>query len=657
VSRLDEVPMPWIGRTRSTGARSPRDGERLFAAWIALAIVMVAARFQILTDLPEWLPYLPLMAFQDIAVAGAGSLLFAVLLTTFRRPMARRAICLAGWGICLLLALDSVLSAMVFHLVRAPVSYRLIQLSDHLRGISVPLQEQVTVFRIIKLALAPIAVIAIAEALCRYFANPLERGARAFQSPLGAIGLAVYCIVAQLWIGVTNPYAPAITNAQVAMARSLFETPALPHGGKVLNSYFEDFRPAGALAPRPIAETAPGRRPLSVLMVVMESVGTRYLEVYGAQYRDTPNMVRLAQRGVRFDRFYAARPATSSAMAALFCSIFPNMGWESISHETRDTAIPGIAQALAARGYRTAFIHEGSLSYDGEAEFLAHHGFAEIYDKRVDVDVPCDVSLLNAAANWLRKDTSRPFFLVLWTKDTHYPYFAAQNNDYGVKDVMLNRYLNAIHSSDHLIGSLAENLKAMGISDDTLLVVTGDHGEAFGEHSQRIHDFTVYEEEVHVPLLMVSPRLFQTPREIEAPGEEVDLPVTLLKLIGYPVPAQWQGRDLFEKPRDGRVYLSANAGNFAWGLIDGEKKYVFDENRNLQIYDLASDPLEKRNLAKDSRFTAWSREAGARLEAWSEFQDRFLESLKPSKKSATGVRKTLMYVVPQLAEGSTSGGM
>ncbi len=646
-----------FGRAPSTDARSPSDAERLFAAWVALAIVMVAARYQILTDVPEWLPYLPLTAFQDIAVAGACSLLFAMLLTTFRRPMARQVICLAGWGICLLLALDSVLSAMVFHLVRAPLSFRLIQLSDHLRGVSIPLQEQLTAFRIIKLALAPVAVVTIAEALLRYVPTPLERVARAFQSPLGAIGLAVYCIVAQLWVGMTNPYPPAIANAQVAMVRSLFESAALPHGGRVVDTYFEDFRPE-ALAPGPIAETAPVRRPLSVLMVIMESVGMRYLELYGAQYHDTPNMIRLAQEGVRFDSFYAARPATSSAMAALFCSIYPNMGWDAISREARDMVVPGIAQALAARGYRTAFIHEGSLAYDGEAAFLAHHGFDEIYDEKVDADVPRDVSLLPAAMNWLRKDTSRPFFLVLWTKDTHYPYFAAQNIDYGVKDEMLNRYLNAIHSSDHLIGSLAESLKAMGIADDTLLVVTGDHGEAFSEHSQRIHDFTVYEEEVHVPLLMVNRRLFETPREIKPAGQQVDLPVTLLKLMGYPAPTQWQGRDLFEKPRDGRVYLSSNAGNFAWGLIDGERKYMLDDNLNgVQIYDLASDPLEKRNLVGDPRLTAWSSQAGARLEAWTEFQDRFLASLKPPETSKQRPQRLHEEPSSELTGPGTSGGL
>jgi len=345
-------------------------------------------------------------------------------------------------------------------------------------------------------------------------------------------------------------------------------------------------------------------------------------------------------------------------MAALFCSIYPNMGWDAISREARDMVVPGIAQVLAARGYRTGFIHEGSLAYDGEAEFLTHHGFDEIYDETVDADVPRDVSLLPAAMNWLRKDTSRPSFLVLWTKDTHYPYFAAQNIDYGVKDEMLNRYLNAIHSSDHLIGSLAESLKAMGIADDTLLVVTGDHGEAFCEHSQRIHDFTVYEEEVHVPLLMVNRRLFETPREIKTAGEQVDLPVTLLKLMDYPVSTQWQGRDLFEKPRDGRVYLSANAGNFAWGLIDGEQKYVLDDNRNgVQVYDLARDPLERRNLARDSRFMAWSGEAGARLEAWSEFQDHFLASLKPPETIKQRPQSWHEKPSSELTGPGTSGGM
>ena len=112
------------------------------------------------------------------------------------------------------------------------------------------------------------------------------------------------------------------------------------------------------------------------------------------------------------------------------------------------------------------------------------------------------------ALGWIKVDPSRPFFLTVWTQDTHHPYLAAEHHDYGVHDAHLNRYLNAVRATDRIVGELAAALQTMGLADRTLLVITADHGEAFGEHGQLIHGGTVYNEEVRVPLLIVNPQLF-----------------------------------------------------------------------------------------------------------------------------------------------------
>ena len=80
--------------------------------------------------------------------------------------------------------------------------------------------------------------------------------------------------------------------------------------------------------------------------------------------------------------------------------------------------------------------------------------------------------------------------------DTHHPYMAAGDRDFGVRDPMLNRYLNGVRSIDALIGRLADRLQQMDLADNTLLVITGDHGEALGEHGETVHGFSVYNEEL-----------------------------------------------------------------------------------------------------------------------------------------------------------------
>ena len=159
-----------------------------------------------------------------------------------------------------------------------------------------------------------------------------------------------------------------------------------------------------------------------------------------------------------------------------------------------------------------------ALAYDKEDEFLRAHGFQDVIDKPGSTSQPMDSELVARAIHWIKQDQSHPFFLTLWTADTHHPYLSSSVRDYHVNDAYLNRYLNGIEATDRLIAQIADALESMRLADDTLLVVTGDHGEAFGEHQETGHGFTTYDEEVHVPLLMVNARLFAQPRIVHSVG-------------------------------------------------------------------------------------------------------------------------------------------
>src|SRR5258707_9356121 len=115
-------------------------------------------------------------------------------------------------------------------------------------------------------------------------------------------------------------------------------------------------------------------------MVGKESVGVRQLQLFGAPFENSPNLVRLAQHGVLFHYVYAAEAISSSAMAGLFCSLYPYHDWMSVTRLAPDLAVTGLGEPLLRSGYRTALMCPVPLAYDKDDIFLRRHGFREVID-------------------------------------------------------------------------------------------------------------------------------------------------------------------------------------------------------------------------------------------------------------------------------------
>jgi len=109
-----------------------------------------------------------------------------------------------------------------------------------------------------------------------------------------------------------------------------------------------------------------------------------------------------------------------------------------------------------------AFFHDDNLGFDGEGEFMRAHGFVIVCAAESSPTSPLDATLLPERSIGFGRSRRGPSFLMRWTDDTHHPYSAPTRTDYGVQDQSLNRYLNAVHESDPLVGALADQLQAMG---------------------------------------------------------------------------------------------------------------------------------------------------------------------------------------------------
>jgi arylsulfatase A-like enzyme len=128
------------------------------------------------------------------------------------------------------------------------------------------------------------------------------------------------------------------------------------------------------------------------------------------------------------------------------------------------------------------------------------------------------------------------------------------------------------------------------------VVVVGDHGEAFGRHNQFNHASGIYEENLHVPCVLINPSFKGNHQP--GIGGLVDLAPTIMNQLGLPVSEKWQGSDLFTKTESDRVFFFTPWADFLFGYREGDKKYIFNATKNItEMYDLKNDPLETVNIA------------------------------------------------------------
>ncbi|MGH2373604.1 MAG: sulfatase-like hydrolase/transferase [bacterium] len=372
----------------------------------------------------------------------------------------------------------------------------------------------------------------------------------------------------------------------------------------------------------------------NVLIVVLESSAVRYVGAYGATYGVTPELDTLHRRGRLFANIYAHGPSTTNSLLALLLSIYPWHTFRPVTRVYPAIELPSLSTELKRRGYRTGFFNAEDNRFQRADEFLANR-FDVVTDYE---DFPCDEQERNAEGkdhcavrtfeSWLDGSPPGPFLAVVWTAQTHWPYSVTTRarvpHTADSMATRFRRYLEALKDGDRAVGDLVRLLAQRQLLDSTLVVVLGDHGEAFGQHGHYLHR-DLFEEEVHIPLLFINRRLFQGETD-SLVGGMIDVAPTVMDLLDLPMPWSWQGRSLFDPAHSGRAYMFGPYSGL-FGLREGERKLILDDaSRNPpQLYDLQQDPEERRNIASESReMVARGRE---RLAAWVQYQDRFFERI------------------------------
>jgi lipoteichoic acid synthase len=180
-----------------------------------------------------------------------------------------------------------------------------------------------------------------------------------------------------------------------------------------------------------------------------------------------------------------------------------------------------------------------------------------------------------------------------------------------------------LRETDRQLGRMLAGLRKAGLDQNTLVVVVGDHGQAFGypHEGTFMQGRTMYEEDGHVPLVLWAPRMYRSARRSNTIGSHVDLAPTIAELAGLPPAADWQGRSLIDGRHFPRAYFYVAEDRFKLGVREDRWKYIYDLREAVEeLYDLEHDPNEQHNLAAAD--PARSARLRQRLAAWTEANHR-----------------------------------
>lgn len=350
-------------------------------------------------------------------------------------------------------------------------------------------------------------------------------------------------------------------------------------------------------------------RPIkNVILLVLESVGSHYLSIYDKDSPVTPRLAAEAKNAVVFDSYYTPVGWTAFALTSILHATPPPLKrYNKENFRLKNIPTPSLAKVLKERGYQTVFLASGDPQWANKGVF-DNGDFEQVRtelelapEKRNSSWGVRDKYLFQEIRQFLENNEqdSKPFFMMAWTDQTHHPYSLGsdkKNKEQGD----LERYLSIMNEVDGYIGELLAYLREQ--KDDTLVVITGDHGEAFRTiHNTTGHGFTVYDEEVKVPLVLWNPRLIPEGYRVPTVGSHVDLAPTVLDMLGQPAPALWQGSSLFAPDHPPRAYFFAAArGQYLLGVRENQWKYIIDARREEEeLYDLENDPLEQINVSAD----------------------------------------------------------
>ena len=394
----------------------------------------------------------------------------------------------------------------------------------------------------------------------------------------------------------------------------------------------------------------------NVLVIVLDAVRASIMSVYGHDRPTTPQLERYARAGVVFENAIAPASWTLPSHATMFTGRWPHelrVGWM----RPLDKRFPTIASAFQRRGYVTgAFtanffyatretgLQHGFAHWDGRQETPKQIFLSSILGQRIDSwrggqriaerksyrRRPEEVR--ESFENWKHERGARPYFAFINFFAAHRPYMASPEFRDRFGSRQQDRYAAAVASIDAEVGKLLDDMQKAGELDNTIVIVTSDHGEQFGENGRRGHGKDLHMPTLHVPLIVLAPGRVPAGTRIAQTVSLRDIPATILDLTGSrqprfpgtPLSNLWRpGNSIAPsvafsalRPATDNVTREPEGGPGLYSLVDDRLHYIRYSNGVEKLYSYRTDPLEGANIVgnpKEADALARFRIALARL--------------------------------------------
>ncbi len=354
----------------------------------------------------------------------------------------------------------------------------------------------------------------------------------------------------------------------------------------------------------------------NVLLITIDTTRADHLGVYGYKRPTSPNLDKLAADGTVFQNGWAHAPSTRYSMPAILTGRLPLdvyydysiEGWPGLSMKATT-----IAEALQPLGFvtgaftnywyfdRSRHMDQGFAEYDNSHASL-HNGVAGAGPEQTRGSSSKEQA--DSAIGFVDRHASDRWFLWVHFYDPHYGYEAHPGSPSFGKDKMA-LYDGEIRFTDTHIGRVLDELRAKGLYDKTVVVVTGDHGEGFGEHGVDLHGYHLYSPQTKVPLIIRVPGM--PARRAMTPAGHVDIMPTLVNLAGGQPSSDMMGRSLVDvlagKDFDRMVpqQLSYEGNHEMRAGVDEHCHVIYNVSpeTSWEVYRVDRDPLEDEDLAGD----------------------------------------------------------
>jgi len=348
-----------------------------------------------------------------------------------------------------------------------------------------------------------------------------------------------------------------------------------------------------------------GKRIRHVVLISIDTCRADRLGCYGYDKNTTPNIDSFAEDSVLFKSVVAPIPFTFPSHLSMMTGTIPP--YHGV-HDNEGRPIPDshltLAEILKEQGYKTAAI---IASYVLNAKFGLNQGFDSYTEFKDDSYAPTVFVNGRRASEtgrltteWLEENRHNKFFLFVHYYDAHFPYDPPEPFDAEFKDP----YDGEVASVDESVGRIMEKLKELGLYDNTLIIITSDHGEMLGEHEEEGHGYYIYESAIKVPLIIKIPGS-RKHRIVDDTVGLIDIFPTVCSKLGIAVPQFIQGVDLFgyfegkgvgEDRYQYTESLTATkfGGNSLLGVVRGKWKYI--QTTRPELYNVEKDPGEENNL-------------------------------------------------------------